>query len=54
MGTRLAILEVDEQKLEEIFARLDKAKNEIYACYDELSNLGVIRFTKRENATTEK
>ena len=42
-------IEVEDGKVEEILDRLSKAQKEIYKCYTELENLGVL--TLRETAT---
>lgn len=41
-------IEVKEERLQKIFERLNKAQEEIYACYSELANLGAVTFVKEE------
>lgn len=43
-------LVVDDEKLDEIFKRMAKAKQEIEECYAELRALDVIKFTSEENS----
>lgn len=45
-------IEVEDGKVEEILDRLSKAQKEIYKCYTELENLGVL--TLRETATPKE
>lgn len=45
-------IEVEDGKVEEILDRLSKAQKEIYKCYTELENLGVL--TLRETATPKR
>lgn len=48
MGNRYAvIIEVDDKKLNEILQRLEKAKDEIYACYGELREMEVVKIEKK-------
>ena len=37
------IIEVDEKELNEIFQRIEKAKDEIYKAYDELRMVGIAK-----------
>ena len=39
-------IEIQEEKLMELMERLDKAQEEIYNCYSELSRLGILKITK--------
>ena len=43
---RLMRLEIPDGKLAEIFDRLRKAEGEIYRCYNELRDLGVVHIKK--------
>lgn len=45
-------IEVEDGKVKEILDRIDKAQEEIYKCYSELQNLGVL--TIKEAATTKE
>lgn len=40
-------IDVPDGKVKEIMDRLDKAQEEIYACYAELQNLGVVTITEK-------
>lgn len=42
-------MEVDENRLDEIFERLNKAKQEIYECYSELQQLGVLKMASGDS-----
>lgn len=39
-------LEVEDKKLNDILSRLDEAREEIYKCYSELSDLGIVKLVK--------
>lgn len=41
------ILEVEDKKLNDILGRLDEAREEIYKCYSELSDLGIVKLVKK-------
>ncbi len=45
MGKYLMEIEINEKKIDEIMERLEKAKEEVYRCYSDLKELGVIHFT---------
>ncbi len=38
-----AYVEVQEKRIQEIFDRLDKAQEEIYKCYADLKELGIVK-----------
>jgi hypothetical protein len=42
-------MEVDKNRLDEIFERLNKAKQEIYECYSELQQLGVLKMASGDS-----
>lgn len=44
-------LEVKAGKVEEILDRLAAAQKEIYSCYTELEDLGVVKITEEEAAS---
>lgn len=46
-------LTVDDKKVDEVFERLMKAKQEIEECYTELRNLDVIRFSSEISPESE-
>lgn len=50
MGCGLIRINFEEEKIEQIFERLDKAKEEIYECYRELEELGVITVEKNDTS----
>lgn len=39
----IGFVEVSEKKVQEIFDRLNKAQEEIYSCYDELKEIGIVK-----------
>ena len=43
MKTYLIPVEIDSQQVEAIFERLQKAQSEIWACYRELQELGLVK-----------
>ena len=43
-------IEVPEGRIKEIFDRLTKAQEEIYACYTELAGLGVVKITEKDDS----
>lgn len=52
----IGFVEVSEKKVQEIFARLNKAQEEIYSCYDELKDIGIVKMIPadaEEKAGTE-
>ena len=50
----IAKVEINDAKLNEIFERLEKAKEEIYNCYNELQNLQIVNIVKEETANAEQ
>lgn len=50
----IAKIDVNDKKLNEIFERLEKAKEEIYNCYNELQNLQVVNIVKEETDNAEQ
>ena len=45
MDKYLFVVELDDRKLKGIFDRIEKAREEIYKCYDELREAGVIKIS---------
>ena len=45
-------IEVDSEKIEKLFDRIDKAREEIYDCYSELEQIGIVKI-KREPANED-
>lgn len=45
-----AYIEVNEDKVKELFERIEKAEQEIYECYSELRRIGVVKMTKEPPA----
>lgn len=45
LNQHICYIEIEDKELENIFKRLEEAKNEIYKCYDELRRLGVLKIT---------
>lgn len=45
-------MEIPEGKIDEIMTRLENAQEEIYKCYDELQNMGVLKVV-RDNEEKE-
>lgn len=41
-------IEVEEGQVKRILERLQKAQKEIYKCYNELEEIGVLTITKKE------
>lgn len=39
----IGFVEVSEKKVLEIFDRLNKAQEEIYSCYEELKEIGIVK-----------
>ena len=37
---------VEEERLEELFRRIEEARREIYNCYAELEHIGILKFEK--------
>lgn len=46
-------IEVPEGRIKKIMERMDKAQHEIYECYSELENLGVLKVVPDEKAEKE-
>ncbi len=41
-------IEIDGSKIKKIMDRLNKAQEEIYDCYNELKNLGVLKIVQND------
>lgn len=53
MARYFAQIEIDEAEVTSIMDRLEKAKEEIYKCYDELRTLGVVKFIENNHANED-
>lgn len=42
-------IEIEDSKIEKIMERIDKAQEEIYECYTELHELGVLKMVRRND-----
>lgn len=52
MERYMTIVEISEGKLDEIMNRMKKAQKEIYDCYRELQELGILKVKKEEDTTS--
>ena len=41
-------VEIEDSEVENIFQRLEKAQREIYMCYNDLQNLGILKIRKKK------
>ena len=49
----MALVEVKEEELDDIFRELEEAKRKVFRCYSRLSELGILSIRKKEEAPSE-
>ena len=50
MNGYVALIKIDDDKMNAVFKRLREAEETIRACYDELRDMGVVIIGKEEDA----